>query len=383
MKRSLKITGTAVLAATVVVLAGCSKPAGTSSTTTPVATSAAAGSSPSAGASSGTGGSSDAGTTSAASSATSSALSSTSGSGGGDTGKSLSVGFFGFAKANSFAQAAWAGVQEAAAANNATATFIDSNFDGPTQVNQLQDAVTSKRYDVVVIQANDGTAITPAVKQALAAGIKVVVEFTPIGGKFDTIEPQIDGVISIVDTPTNNGAGLAELGLGACKKLAADPCKVAYLQGFANYPLDAARTQAVEDGLKAGGADLVASVVGGYTADAGRTAFQNVLQANPDVNVVIGSSQAIAGAAALAGDKNILFVGNGGSTQAFDGIKSGKWFGTYNIPEKTEGKTATELGLKAARGETVPTATDARDLTPYQALLTADTITGQTADYSD
>ncbi|WP_353649872.1 sugar ABC transporter substrate-binding protein [Nakamurella sp. A5-74] len=389
MKRSLKITGTAVLAATALVLAGCSKPASTSSSTTPVAT-PAAGSSSSAGASSdpgtssGTDTSSDTGTTSAASSATSSALSSTSGSsGGGSTGKTLSVGFFGFAKANSFAQAAWAGVQEAAAANNATATFIDSNFDGPTQVNQLQDAVTSKRYDVVVIQANDGTAITPAVKQALAAGIKVVVEFTPIGGKFDTIEPQVDGVISIVDTPTNNGAGLAELGLGACKKLAVDPCKVAYLQGFANYPLDAARTQAVEDGLKAGGADLVASVVGGYTADAGRTAFQNVLQANPDVNVVIGSSQAIAGAAALAGDKNILFVGNGGSTQAFDGIKSGKWFGTYNIPEKTEGKTATELGLKAARGETVPTATDARDLTPYQALLTADKIAGQTADYSD
>lgn len=379
MKRSLKITGTAFLAATVVVLAGCSKPAGTADATTPAATTAAAASSTSAaGSSAGTDSSS-----SAAAATTSSALASTSGSSGGDTGKALSVGFFGFAKANSFAQAAWAGVQEAAAANNATATFIDSNFDGPTQVNALQDAVTSKRFDVVVIQANDGTAITPAVKQALAAGIKVVVEFTPIGGKFDTIDPQIDGAISIVDTPTNNGAGLAELGLGACKKLAADPCKVAYLQGFANYPLDAARTQAVEDGLKAGGVDLVASVIGGYTADSGRTAFQNVLQAHPDVNVVIGSSQAIEGASALAGDKKILFVGNGGSTQAFAGIKDGSWFGAYNIPEKTEGKTATELGLKAAGGETVPAATDARDLTPYKALATADTIGDTTAEYTD
>src|SRR4051812_24931064 len=58
--------------------------------------------------------------------------------------KKLSIGFFGFAKANSFAQATWAGVQEYANANNAEATFLDSNFDGPTQVNQLQDAVTSK-----------------------------------------------------------------------------------------------------------------------------------------------------------------------------------------------------------------------------------------------
>ncbi|MTD15568.1 substrate-binding domain-containing protein [Nakamurella sp. YIM 132087] len=356
-------------AALTLSIAACSRPSssGGSETTTAAATTTAAGSS---------GGSA----TSASGSDTGPATASS----GGDTGEELSVGFFGFAKANSFAQATWAGVQEAAAANNATATFLDSNFDGPTQVNQLQDAVTSKLYDVVVIQANDGTAIVPAVKQALAAGITVVVEFTPIGGRYDTIEPQVDGVISIVDAPTINGEGLAEMALGACEQLAVQPCNVAYLQGFDNYPLDAARTKAAEDAIKAGGAELVASVIGGYTADSGRTAFQNVLQAHPDVNVVVGSSQAITGAAALAPDRDdLLFVGNGGSTQAFEGVMSGKWYGTYNIPEKTEGYRATEMGLAAHRGETVPTATDARSLTTYEALGTKENLTGQTADYSD
>jgi ribose transport system substrate-binding protein len=295
----------------------------------------------------------------------------------------LTIGFFGFAKANSFAQATWAGVQEYANAHNATATFLDSNFDGPTQVNQLQDAVTSKRYNVVIVQANDGTAIVPAVKQAVAAGITVVIEFTPVGGNYGTTAAQISGTVSIVDAPTYNGQGLATLGDGACKKLGARPCKVAYLQGFANYPLDTARTNAAVAALKQGGADVVASVVGGYTADSGRTAFQNVLQAHPDVNVVIGSSQAIEGAAPLAGGKNILFVGNGGSTQAFAGVASGKWYGDYVIPEKTEGAKAAELGLDKARGKSVPLATDARTLTPYQALGTAETLKGQTADYSD
>ena len=295
----------------------------------------------------------------------------------------LSIGFFGFAKANSFAQATWAGVQQYAAAHNASATFLDSNFDGPTQVNQLQDAVTSKRYNVVIVQANDGTAIVPAVKQAVAAGITVVIEFTPVGGNYGTTAAQIPGTVSIVDAPTYNGQGLATLGAGACKKLGARPCKVAYLQGFANYPLDTARTNAAVAALKQGGADVVASVVGGYTADSGRTAFQNVLQAHPDVNVVIGSSQAIEGAAPLAGGKNILFVGNGGSTQAFAGVASGKWYGDYVIPEKTEGAKAAELGLDKARGKSVPLATDARTLTPYQALGTAETLKGQTADYSD
>src|SRR6266545_230157 len=143
--------------------------------------------------------------------------------------KHLSIGFFGFAKANSFAQAAWTGVQQYAGAHNASATFIDSNFDGPTQVNALQDAVTSKRYDVVIIQANDGTAMVNPVRQAVAAGITVVVEFTPIGGRYDTAEPQVPGTINVIDPPTVNGVGLAKLGLDACKTVSAGACQVAYL----------------------------------------------------------------------------------------------------------------------------------------------------------
>ncbi len=298
-------------------------------------------------------------------------------------GKELNIGFFGFAKANSFAQATWAGIQEYAKGHNATADFLDSNFDGPTQVRQLEDAVVSKRYDVAIVQANDGTAIVSAVKQAVKAGMTVVIEFVPVGGNYGTTDPQIPGTVSIVDAPVYNGQGLATMGLGACKQLNAGPCNVAYMQGFANYPLDTARTNAAVDALKAGGANVVASPVGGYTPNSGRTAFQNVLQAHPDVNVVIGSSQAVEGAAPLAKGKNILFVGNGGSTQAFDGVENGNWYGTYVIPEKAEGAKATELGLKKARGQTVPTSTDARTLTPYKALGTKDALKGKTADYSD
>lgn len=296
--------------------------------------------------------------------------------------KTLRIGFFGFAKANSFAQATWAGVEETAKKNNATAEFVDSNFDGPTQVNQLQDAVTSKRYDIIVLQANDGTAVVTAVKQAIQAGIVVVVEFTPVGGRYDTTDAQVPGTINIVDAPTINGEGLATLGLGACEQLKAQPCKVAYLQGFENYPLDTARTNAAVDALKKG-ADVVASVVGGYTPDTGRAAFQNVLQAHPDVNVVIGSSQAIQGAAPLADGKNILFVGNGGSKQAFEGVMSGKWYGAYVIPEKSDGAKATQLGIDKARGKDVPTATDARTLTDYKSLGTTETLQGKSAEYSD
>ena len=298
--------------------------------------------------------------------------------------KQLKIGFFGFAKANSFAQAAWAGVQSAAAANNATATFLDSNFDGPTQVNQLQDAVTSKRYDVVIVQANDGVALVNPIKQAIAAGIVVVVEFTPVGGKFDTAEPQVPGTINIIDPPTVNGVGLAKLGLEACKTVTPGACKVAYLQGFANYPLDTARTDAAVNALKAGGATVVSNFVGGYTPDTGRAAMQNLLQSHPDVNVVIGSSQALEGATPLAKGKKIGFVGNGGSSQAFGFVNDGTWYGVYDVPEKSEGAKAAELGLAKARGQDVPASTVAcTALTKFECLGTKETLKGLTADYSD
>jgi len=298
--------------------------------------------------------------------------------------KQLKIGFLGFAKANSFAQAAWAGVQEYAQGHNATATFLDSNFDGPTQVNQLQDAITSKAYDVVIIQANDGTAMVNPVKQAIAAGITVVVEFTPVGGRYDTPEPQVPGTINIIDPPTVNGVGLSKLGLEACKTVTSGACTVAYLQGFANYPLDAARTKAAADALKAGGATVISNLVGGYTADTGRAAMQNLLQAHPEVNVVIGSSQALEGATPLASGKKIAFVGNGGSTQAFDYVNKGTWYGVYDVPEKSDGAKAAELGLDKARGKNVPTSlVTCEVLTKFSCLGTKATLSGLTADYSD
>ena len=387
MNRTTKLltAGTAVLA---LALAACSSSSTSTAASSSAPSSSAAGSvaasAPSSAAASAP--SSSAAVSSAVASAIASSPAASSAAASVDESKKLSIGFFGFAKANSFAQATWAGIQAYAGAHNATAEFLDSNFDGPTQVNQLQDAVTSKRFDVAIVQANDGTAIAAPVKQALAAGITVVIEFTPVGGKFDTIQPQIPGTINIIDPPTVNGVGLAKMALDACKAGGhATDCQVAYFQGFANYPLDGARTDAAVAALKAGGAaKVVSNLVGGYTPDTGRTAMQNLLQANPDINVVIGSSQALEGATPLAKGKNIQFVGNGGSTQAFAFVEAGTWYGTYDVPEKSEGAKAAELGLLKARGGNPPVASNACTvLTKFECLGTKSALAGITADYSD
>ncbi|TDD85494.1 sugar ABC transporter substrate-binding protein [Actinomadura darangshiensis] len=307
-------------------------------------------------------------------------------SGDSSAGDPKSIAFFGFAKANSFSVATFEGVKEQAAKAGGKAEFFDSNFDAQAQIRQLQDAITSKRFGVFVLQANDGTAVVPAVRDAVRKGITVVVQFTPVGTRYDTAEPQVPGVISLVDVPTLNGERLGHLGRDACKQVKAKPCKVAYFEGLKTLPLDNARTKAVVDTLKTvPDVDVVAQIEGGYTRDTGRKAMQDLLQAHSDVNVVIGSSQALFGAEDAAKGKKIQYVGNGASRQAVKAVTEGRWYGIPYLPVKTAGAKAAELGLAKADGKTVAASTDMSSLAPNGGELTKDLIasSGITGEYDE
>jgi ribose transport system substrate-binding protein len=281
-------------------------------------------------------------------------------------GKVKSIAFFGFAAANSFAQATWAGVQESAKKNGVSAKFFDPNFNAQTQVSQIQDAITTGKYQAFVIQANDGNSVIPVIKQALKAHIAVVAEFTPVGSNYASITPPIPGMTFVGEAPAHNGTELGVLGIQACKGL--NPCNVAYLEGFKSLPLDNARTNAVKKELAtAKNVKLVADVEGGYTQASGLKAAQDVLQAHADVNVMIGSSQAIEGAvqAIKAAGKTgkVKLVGNGGACQAVKGVANGTWFATYALPEKTSGAKAAELAIEAGNGKKIPSSFDVDTLT--------------------
>lgn len=283
------------------------------------------------------------------------------GSGGGK--KVENIAFFGFASANSFAQATYAGIKEQAAKSGVKVKFFDPNFDAATQVSQIQNAITTGKYQAFIVQANDGNAVVPPIREAINEGIAVVGEFTPVGTKYDTIEPQVPGLVFVGEPPTENGTALGKLGVDACKDV--EPCEVAYLEGFKALPLDNARTEAVKKQLAtAPTVKVVASVEGGYTQATGLKAAQNVLQAHPGVDVLIGSSQAIAGAEQAVKDagKKVKLIGNGGSRQAVTAVKDGRWFATYISAEKDAGAKAAELAIAKAEGKKVPESFDTRKL---------------------
>ena len=298
------------------------------------------------------------------------------------------VAFFGFATDNSFAQATWKGVQKEVKAYHGTATFLNGGFSSTTQVQQLQTEIASGRYNIFVVQANDGTAVVPEIKRAIKKGIVVVAEFTQVGSNYAKIAPQVPGEISVVESAVSNGRNLGKLAIDSCGHRAT--CNVVYLQGDPALPLDVARTRAVLAELRTDKhVKLLEDPTGGYLASTGETVTQDVLSAHPNVNVIIGSSQAIEGATIVLKGRHLLgkvkLVGNGGSTQAVNYVKTGAWSATFGIPEVTDGAIATKYGIEKLRGGHPPTATNSANLGPAGGLWTRsvvvkDHLVGQYAD---
>ncbi len=299
-----------------------------------------------------------------------------------EAGKVKKVAFFGFWKSNSFTQAFAKAVREEA--ESLGIEFVDRTgpaYDGVAQVKAIQDQTVKGDAQVYVVLATDPIGAGSAAAEATAKGITVVAAFVPFGGKFDTLEPQVPGTYVVGETPIANGTVLGELAASACEDRS--PCNVAYLQGLKSLPLDNARTKAFKAALKANAPDakLVADPEGGYTPDTGQKAAQDVLQAHPDVNVMVGSSQAILGATSVVDTSKVALIGNGSSTEAFKNVNSGKWYALYYLAIPDMGKTSVDVGVLAANGESPPTSFNSQEL--HDPHGTKDVLADVEGAYSD
>jgi ribose transport system substrate-binding protein len=268
----------------------------------------------------------------------------------------VSLAFFMASAANSYAQAQLEGVEEVAAAMNATVDTFDGRFDSQTQYSQLQDAIASGNYDGFVISPNDGNAIVPVVEEALAAGIVVGCILAPCGPSFDTLDPQIEGQLIYAGIPfKQNGADIGELVVQACE--GKDPCQVAYIPGLPQLPLEAARLEGFRGMVDpVDTIELTVTSAGEYLAETALPVAQDVLQANPEIDVIASSGdQMIVGAEQAVEDAGltgqVLLVGNGGSEIAVEAVREGRWFGTAATYPRSEGEVATDYVIRAIRGE--------------------------------
>ncbi len=271
-------------------------------------------------------------------------------------GDTVEVAFFTVA-GNTYLQSSLAAMEEVAAAHGANITTFDNGFDPAKQFGQIQDAVTSGKFDALIVTAIDSAGIVPAIEDAIAAGIKVVATDTPIGPDYTTTELQVEGISgSIVRPASLMGDDYRELALKFCE--GKDPCVVVWIPGVRGTVFD----QAIEDQLaplaeQNPNIELIVGPDGGYLSEPAFKSMQDILQANPHIDLLLTADQMAQGAEQAIDDAGrtgeMAIVGGGGSKPAVAAVKEGRWYATPTFVPFDEGREAMEMAIIAARGGTI------------------------------
>lgn len=261
--------------------------------------------------------------------------------------KPVNIAFLSFAVANSYDSPMLAAAQAVARANGYKITVFDANNDPAVQYSQLQNVISSGKYQGVLTQPIYGAGLAPLVEKAIKAKIKVVNIDQILGTSYTTDQPQVKGLsANVTFLPSKIGKQLGEQAVAACKSKSITACKIGYIYSIKASTLDAAIEKGFNAAIAGSGATVVAEGESFFQIGLGLAAVQNMLQAQPGINVIVGADQGIQGAAqALAAAKNTstLLVGFGGSATAIAGVKAGTWFSNiYQAPASTG-----ELGMQA------------------------------------
>jgi ABC-type sugar transport system substrate-binding protein len=273
--------------------------------------------------------------------------------------KRVRIAVFLASAANTYWTAALEGVRDTAKKyGNVSITVFDGQFNTNRQVNQLRDALISKRFDAWFVGPNDGGPLTPTIKRAIGQGVKVACTLVPCGPDIRNTRIQIPGQVAQIGVGFyENGQLLGQLVKQACT--GKRPCEVFWLPGLPELPLEKARTDGLNSVIKTDKNIKIVSIQpGGYLAAPALKATQNVLQANRGIDVIVSSGdQMIAGAyraARLAGlEKGIKMFGNGCTVEAKRDILAGKLFGCAVYLPRTEARIAADLLVRAVNGERV------------------------------
>ena len=277
---------------------------------------------------------------------------------------------------NTYGIAQLKGVREAAkkAGGVSVATFA-AVFDPQKQFSQCEDAITSKKYDAIILTPVNGPTVMPCVEDAIDAGLKVAVHGTPLGNDFKTARRPVKGMAGNVLVPAGpDGVSNGRLIQRACRNI--NPCEVAYIYGARAVGWDLARFNAVKNYVKQfKNIQIVATGEGAFVPDTALKAAADLLTAHPDLNVLASCcDQGALGwerAAANARVTGKTIIGGGAGCVSMQRIKAGKWFGTTVLMPKSGAKRAAEIVIRTVRGQAVgPRGVNEASLSPVGSIIT-------------
>ena len=235
---------------------------------------------------------------------------------------------------------------------NIKVNLVDGGWDANQQANAIQNAISSGA-DGIVISPVDPSAVCRYVDEALDAGIEVCALTTQIGtgDAEDPVYPETVGLVGHIETEVGRTA--MDIAAEALDRSG----KIAIIEGTPGMSDTEGRKKGIdEENKEYPDIEVVSRVCGEWVVDKAYTAMQNIIQSNPEVELVICHSDNMAvGAAKALEDADmtdkVKIVGIGGSKDALDLIKKGEIYGTIMYVPETEAYTALEATAKVVRGE--------------------------------
>lgn len=270
----------------------------------------------------------------------------------------MRIGMFTSAGTASFGGAEDTQMMSFAKAHNMKVTFFDAAFNSTTQFNQIQTAIQDKKFNVLVVLPVDGQTICKELSQtAPNAGLLVVDVDQPLCGRFTREgnalwQPGTLDYISGYDTKTTLGQYIA-----AIAKANPGPQTVGVVEGVASDGLSTninnivAATEKSDPNFK-----VVATANTDYSSEAGYTDTQSMLQAHPDISVIISSQSNITEGAARAisglGDsKKVYLADYGGDAAVVALMKLGEVSLTTPTWPTLEGTTLMQVLINTSHGK--------------------------------
>ena len=260
------------------------------------------------------------------------------------------IAYLSFAVANSYDAPMLAAAKAVAKASGASVTVFDAANDPKKQLAELQTAITSKQYDGIIVQPIFGPQLIPTIQSAIKSGLKVVNIDQILGANPGTAAPPVAGLSgNVVFVQTEIGQKQGGLVNAACAALKANPCKVGYLYSVKVSSLDTAIRKGFDKATAGHNVKVVAEGETFYNPANALKAAQTMLQAQPDLNVIVGADQGATGAQQALNGKTVTLIGYGGGGVGLKAVSAGTWFGTVMQRPATEGKLGMTCLIKAIK----------------------------------
>jgi ribose transport system substrate-binding protein len=216
-----------------------------------------------------------------------------------------------------------------------------SDIDG--QMGMIQDVLTQE-VDGIILSTHDEFAAAPLVKQAVEKGVAVVI----VNSDIPNFPTAVHGVVGYSQRRGTYKAGMYAAGMFHGQ------AKVGVLEGLPGYH----STERIGGYLDALATfpemEVVATLPTEWNVETGNSAMMDMLQAHPEIELVVTANDYISIGAARAaealGRTDVANFGNDGDTTGLEDIAAGRWTATVNTTPFVMGKVVLQVTMDCLNG---------------------------------